>query len=51
MVKTSVIKETNYNNIDDKFELSQFEENIINNLIEDLFQEILMSVLALIHDS
>ena len=47
LVNNSVIKETNYNNIDDKLELSQFEENTINNLIDDLSQEILMSVVAI----
>ena len=47
LANNKVIKETNYNNINDKLELSQFEENVLNNLIEDLSQEILMSAVAI----
>mgnify|MGYP001314166800 CR=1 FL=1 len=39
-----IIKEINYNNIDDKFELLKYEENILNNLSKNISLEILMSV-------
>ena len=39
-----IIKEINYNNIDDKFELLKYEENILNNLPKNISLEILMSV-------
>ena len=47
LVKNSVSKESTYNNINDKFELSQFEKNIIKNLTKELFQTMLMSVTAI----
>ena len=37
-------KQATYNNINDKFELSQYEENVINNLANNISSEILMSV-------
>ena len=37
-------KQVNYNNIDDKFELLKYEENILNNLLKNISLEILMSI-------
>ena len=37
-------KQATYNNINDKFELSQYEENVIDNLANNISSEILMSV-------
>lgn len=42
-----ISKQIIYNNIDDKFELSQYESNIINNVALNISSEILMSVNAL----
>ena len=42
-----ISKQIIYNNIDDKFELSQYENNIINNVALNISSEILMSVNAL----
>ena len=39
-----IVKQVNYNNIDDKFELLKYEENILNNLPKNISLEILMSV-------
>lgn len=44
ILTNKIIKEVNYNNIDDKFELLKYEENILNNLIENISNEILMSI-------
>ena len=40
-----IIKEINYNNIDDKFELLKYEENILNNLLKNISLEMLMSII------
>ena len=37
-------KQTNYNNIKDKFELSKVEENITTNLIKKISEELLISI-------
>ena len=42
-----IIKQVNYNNIDDKFELLKYEENILTNLLNNISQEILMSIVNL----
>ena len=42
-----ISKETVYDNLTDKFELSQYEENIQNNLIENISSEILLSLLEI----
>ena len=39
-----IVKQVNYNNIDDKFELLKYEENILNNLLKNISLEILMSI-------
>ena len=41
------VKYVTYNNINDKFELSKYEENIVENLSETISSEILLSVLSL----
>ena len=40
----NINKEVNYNNIDDKFELLKYEENIVNNLLRNIADEILFSI-------
>ena len=45
IIFTNKIEEqVNYNNIDDKFELLKYEENILNNLLKNISLEILMSI-------
>ena len=46
LINKSIRRHTSYNNINDKFELSQFEANVINNITEEIIQEILTSVMA-----
>ena len=38
------MEQVNYNNIDDKFELLKYEENILNNLLKNISLEILMAI-------
>ena len=40
----TVQKVVTYNNIDDKFELLKYEENILDNLLENISSEILMTI-------
>ena len=40
----SLDRQVTYNNIDDKFELLKYEENIMQNLLENISSEILMSI-------
>ena len=47
ILDNKISKQIVYNNIDDKFELSQYEDNILNNLAYNISSEILMSVTAL----
>ena len=44
LLKNRINKEINYNNIDDKYELLKYEENILNNLIKNIADEILFSI-------
>ena len=39
-----IVKQVNYNNINDKFELLKYEENILNSLLKNISQEILMTI-------
>ena len=39
-----IVKQVNYNNINDKFELLKYEENILNNLLRNISLEILASI-------
>tara|TARA_B100000242_G_C42875066_1_gene406027 strand:+ start:315 stop:764 length:450 start_codon:yes stop_codon:yes gene_type:complete len=44
VLKNTINKQASYNNISDKFELSQYEESIIKNLAGNISNEILMSI-------
>ena len=44
LIDDKIIKKNTYNNISDKFELSQYEESIIKNLAGKISNEILMSI-------
>ena len=46
ILKNSIIKETSYNNIDDKFKLNENENNILNYLSETISSEIFTSVVS-----
>jgi len=39
-----IVRQVNYNNIDDKFELLKYEENILNNLLKNISLEILSTI-------
>ena len=39
-----IVKQVNYNNINDKFELLKYEENILNSLLKNISQEILTTI-------
>ena len=45
--KNKIIKQTTYNNITDKFELSKIEENILKSLSNTISNEIIMSITML----
>ncbi len=45
--KNKTLKQTTYNNINDKFELLKYEENIVKNLSERFVEDILISALSL----
>ena len=47
LLVNTISKETTYNNITDKFELTQREENIIDNLSNNISSEILMAIRTL----
>ena len=47
IITDNVIRQSTYNNINDKFELDKYEENIIKNLSENISSEILMIVSTL----
>ena len=42
--KDNIIKQISYDSIDDKYELSQYEENILNNLSNNISEDILFSI-------
>ena len=44
ILKNKISKQSTYNNINDKFELLRYEENIIKNLSEKSADEMLMSI-------
>tara|TARA_B100000963_G_C22467560_1_gene598587 strand:+ start:218 stop:676 length:459 start_codon:yes stop_codon:yes gene_type:complete len=44
ILKNEIFKQATYNNIDDKFELLKYEENILNNLSERFAEDILISI-------
>tara|TARA_B100000886_G_scaffold10410_1_gene6713 strand:- start:3112 stop:3570 length:459 start_codon:yes stop_codon:yes gene_type:complete len=46
-----IVKQTSYNSIDDKYELSQYENNILKNLSKIISDEILFSIKLLENDN
>ena len=48
LINNEIVKHATYNNIDDKFELLKFEENVLINLSEKLSQDILISTTSLL---
>ena len=44
ILKNTIFKEVTYNNINDKFELLKYEENITDIISENIADEILISV-------
>ena len=48
IIENKFVKYLNYNNINDKFELSKYEENVIENLSETISSEILMSIISMV---
>lgn len=47
ILSNKILKDSTYNNINDKFELSKYEENIIENLTTSISSEILMTIASL----
>lgn len=47
----AITRQATYNNINDKFELLQYEENIIKNLSQNISSDILVSITALEDDN
>ena len=47
----TITRQATYNNINDKFELLQYEENIIKNLSQNISSDILVSITALQDDN
>ena len=45
-----ILKQSTYNNINDKFELLKYEENIIKNLSRKIADDILISITSLKND-
>ena len=45
--KNEILKQSTFNNIDDKFELLKYEEKIIENLSEKIAEDILISMASL----
>ena len=46
ILKNKISKEVRYNNINDKFELSKYEDGILKNLSEIISSEIILSIRA-----
>ena len=44
LLTNKIVKQVNYNNINDKFELLKYEENILNSLLKNISQEILTTI-------
>ena len=42
-------KSSNYKSLDNKFDLNQYEENLINNLVYDIWQDIEITMHSLFH--
>ena len=49
IIKTKIFnKNSNYKNLDNKFDLNQYEENLINNLVYDIWQDIEITMHSLV---
>tara|TARA_B100001121_G_C18448345_1_gene507254 strand:- start:3 stop:452 length:450 start_codon:yes stop_codon:yes gene_type:complete len=46
ILKNKISKEVRYNNINDKFELSKYEDSILKNLSEIISSEVILSIRA-----
>ena len=46
-LSNNLTREVTYNNIDDKFELSKYEENIITTIANNLSEEIILSIISI----
>ena len=44
ILNDKIRKQVTYNNINDKFELLKYEENVLNDILENIISEVLMSV-------
>ena len=44
IIRNKIVKQVNYNNINDKFELLKYEENILSNLLKNISLEILSTI-------
>ena len=44
ILSNKIVKQVNYNNINDKFELLKYEENILDSLLKNISQEILTTI-------
>ncbi len=51
ILRNEIERQAIYNNVDDKFKLSQKEENILENISSELSNEILMSIVNLNNDN
>tara|TARA_B100002051_G_C16365352_1_gene453126 strand:+ start:30 stop:479 length:450 start_codon:yes stop_codon:yes gene_type:complete len=47
IIEDQIIKGTTYNNIKDKYELTQYENNVINNLSDNISRDILFAIKTL----
>ena len=47
IIENEIVKQTNYNKSNDKFELSKYEDNILINLSESISSELLVSITTL----
>ena len=48
IIKTKIFnKNSNYKSLDNKFDLNQYEENLINNLVHDIWQDIEITIHSL----
>ena len=47
IIEDQIVKQTTYNSIKDKYELSQYEDNLINNLSDSISKDILFGIKTL----
>ena len=51
LINKNLVQRSTYNNISDKFELSKYEEILVQNLTENFIQEIVSSISSLKNDN